>query len=219
MKRAEKRLMTMEKRREDLILAALGSIRKHGFMNSTISTISAESGLSRGLISHYFENKDELLFEAFRYLIRSLEDFHIAVVSQAGEDAFRKLLYSALVPFLRDQHYREVWLHFWSYAQMQPDLLGIHRDLWGRYRRSIRRRLERAATEREVAFDLDTTTLIYTQLIDGLWMGLVMEEAYDRHDCCRILRDWLCALFGENPADFPFDEIDLSELSDLIAVP
>ncbi len=64
MRRAEKKILTLETRRRELTIATLESIRKHGYMNSTISTISEESGLSRGLISHYFKNKDDLILFA-----------------------------------------------------------------------------------------------------------------------------------------------------------
>lgn len=194
--------------REALILAALRSISKHGFVNSTITTISAESGLSRGLIGHHFSSKDALLLEAFRYLIRQTDAFHRHVTDQAGDDPFRKLLYSACALFLRRQPHIEVWLHYWSLAQIRPEMRAIQRDLWHRYRRATRGRMRRAAEARGLEIDLHAAGITYTQLIDGLWTGLVMGDSYTPQDCCAILRDWLCALFREAPGDHPFDRID-----------
>ncbi|MGO4441111.1 TetR family transcriptional regulator C-terminal domain-containing protein [Rhizobium sp. RAF56] len=209
MKRAEKKVLTLETRRRDLTAATLVSIRKHGYMNSTINTISEESGLSRGLISHYFKNKDDLILFAFRYLTELLEDFHRQVVrAWGGVTHFEKLLASAMVPFLRDQH-REVWLHFWSASRLQPEVAEVHRTLWGRYRASVERRITAVAEEHGLTLNIRSTTLMYTQLIDGLWIGLVLENAYDEATCRMILRDWLCDVFRQDPekhpADPPFD--------------
>ncbi|MFP3648774.1 TetR family transcriptional regulator, partial [Paraburkholderia sp. SIMBA_054] len=67
MRKAVKKRQTNEIRRQDLILATLNSIVKHGYLNSTINTISEESGFSRGLINHYFDSKEDLLTAAHRY--------------------------------------------------------------------------------------------------------------------------------------------------------
>ncbi len=203
MKRAQKRQLTLETRRRDLILATLESIRKHGFINSTIKTISEESNLSRGLINHYFASKDELLFEAFRFLTDELDVVHRTIVKAAGPDPFDRLLAAAMTPFLREQPYREVWLHFWSAALINPVALAHHRDLWGRYRASITRRVSAAAEARGLAIDVPATTIMFTQLIDGLWVGWIMEQSYDLATCRRIMRDWLCGVFGEDPAKYP----------------
>jgi TetR/AcrR family transcriptional regulator, transcriptional repressor of bet genes len=210
MKRAEKKILTLETRRREFTIATLESIRKHGYINSTINTISEESGLSRGLISHYFKNKDDLLLFAFRYLTELLEKFHRHVVSSWGGDShFDKLLASSMVPFLREQPYREVWLHFWSAARLKPEVSEVHRRLWGNYRSSIERRITVVVQERNLNLNIRNTALMYTQLIDGLWLGLILEEAYDDRTCRMILRDWLCDVFKEDPLkhslDPPFD--------------
>ena len=48
MRRATKPRESSEARRNELLVATLKSLRRHGYLNSTINTISAESGLSRG---------------------------------------------------------------------------------------------------------------------------------------------------------------------------
>jgi TetR/AcrR family transcriptional regulator, transcriptional repressor of bet genes len=203
MNRAEKKIITLELRRRELVIATLESIRKHGYINSTINTISAESGLSRGLIGHYFKNKDDLLLSAFRYLTETLENFHRYVVQSSAQNTFEKLLFGAMVPFIREQPYREVWLHFWSASRLQPEVAELHRMLWSRYREGTRRRIASLAQERGLKIDVKATALMYTQLIDGLWLGLVLEDAYDELTCRRILRDWLCGVFQEDPRKHP----------------
>jgi TetR/AcrR family transcriptional repressor of bet genes len=178
-------------------------------MNSTINTISEESGLSRGLISHYFKNKDDLILFAFRYLTELLENFHRQVVRSWGSSNFDKLLAASMVTFLKNEPYREVWLHFWSASLIQPEFAEVHRKLWARFRVSIERRIASAAEERDLKINVQNTALMFTQLIDGLWVGLVLERTYDEAMCRTILRDWLCDVFKEDPTKHsttpPFD--------------
>lgn len=203
MEKQTKRSLRTEERRKDLIIAALESIRKHGFQNSTIQTISAESKLSRGLISHYFDGKTELLFEAFRHLTSQLDKRHAEVVAAAGIDPFNRLLAAAMVPFIRPGRYDEVWLHFWVWALNNPQAMEHHRDLWGRYRKAIQRMVTLAAARRKIDLDVESTTLHFVQLMDGLYVGCVLEQRYDYATCRRLMRDWLCSVYHEDPADYP----------------
>lgn len=203
MKRAIKKVLTIEARRNDLILATLRSIQKHGFQGSTIQTICEESGLSRGLVSHYFGGKDELLLAAFEYLTVRLDAEARRIVRGAGDDPFRRLLTASYVTFARKRAYHEVWLHFWSAALTEPAALQIHRNLWGRFRRSVERMMQAVVDDKQIQVDVTQSALMFTQMIDGLWLGWVLEKTYDLETCRKVMRDWLCTLFRENPEDHP----------------
>lgn len=210
MKPVAKQRKIHEIRKTELIVATLNSIRKHGYLNSTISTISEESGLSRGLISHYFENKDDLLIFAHKYYLQNVDDFFRHVVMSTKTGHFGKLFYAVCVPFLRDSGYSRMLIHYFSAAWILPDVLKMHRDLWSRYRANIERRIISAARERDLVMDTRLTAITLTQLVDGLWLGLTMEETYNREDCRMILRKWLCDQFGEDPENYPLTpDIDL----------
>lgn len=203
MKRATKQRQIQEIRKAELIIATLNSIRRHGFLNSTINTISEESGLSRGLISHYFENKDDLLIFAHKYYLQNVDDFFRHVVMSTKTGHFGKLFNSVCVPFLRDTGYEIIMIHYFSAAWILPDVLKMHRDLWARYRANIERRIAAAARERGLVLDTRLAAIALTQLVDGLWLGCVMEQSYTREDCRTILRQWLCEQFREDPGKFP----------------
>lgn len=210
MKHKPKQRESSEARKVQLMIAALNSISKHGFLNSTISTISEESGMSRGLINHYFANKDDLLTEAHRYYLQNIDDFYRHVIVSVKTGNFAKLLYASCVPFLREQiGYSRVTFHYMSAAWIMPEVLADHRELWRKYRANVERRVASIARERRMEIDTRLTATTLIQLVDGLWMGLVMEDVYTREDCCRIVRQWMCEQFGENPADYalrpPFD--------------
>ncbi|MBT9289808.1 TetR/AcrR family transcriptional regulator [Prosthecodimorpha staleyi] len=203
MKRATKHRQAGETRRTELIVATLKSLRKHGYLNSTINTIADESGLSRGLINHYFDNKDDLLIVAHKYYLQNVDDFfrHVVISTKSGH--FGKLLHSVFVPFLRDTGYQRMLIHYMSAAFILPQVLDMHRAIWGRYRANIQRRIAAAARERGLEMDTRLAAITLTQLADGLWLGWVMEESYTQEDCRRILRQWLCDQFREDPEKYP----------------
>lgn len=210
MKSSGKRQQRSEARKAQLIIATLKSLRKHGYLNSTISTITEESNLSRGLISHYFASKDELLVVAHKYYLQNVDDFFRHVVTSTNTGNFGKLFYSVCAPFLQETGYERMLIHYFSAAWILPEVLDEHRNLWGRYRANIQRRIGAVARERRLEMDTRMAAITLTQLADGLWLGWVMEGAYTSEECRYILRDWLCSRFGENPEDYPLTpDVDL----------
>lgn len=208
-----------EQRKRELIVGTLNSICKHGYLNSTINTISEESGLSRGLINHYFVSKDDLITAAHRYYLQNADDFYRHMANTI-EDRFDRLFYAACGPFLRNLGYEELLIHYMSAAWMVPDIRALHQELWGKYRAYIGRRLAAVAHEKGMEIDIRMSAITLTQLSDGLWVGKVMEEAFTSDECCTIIRKWLCDLFDENPDDHPLrPDIDLENIETSAPLP
>ena len=55
------------RRRKQLIDAAVESIVEYGLSTTTFDTIAKAAGLSKGTAVFYFKTKDSLLYETFRY--------------------------------------------------------------------------------------------------------------------------------------------------------
>jgi TetR/AcrR family transcriptional regulator, transcriptional repressor of bet genes len=203
MKRALRTELTSEARKGELIEGMLRSIQKHGYANTTVQTICEESGVSRGLLSHYFDGKEGLLIEAFRHLTVQTDMDARRILREAGPDPFVRLIMAAVLPFRRPVEHGEVWLHFWSVALTNREARKLRVELWGSFRKSVEHLMVAAARERQIAIDIKLSALIYTQLIDGLWVGSLFEDDIDLDTCQTAIRDWLCLLFQQNPADYP----------------
>jgi TetR/AcrR family transcriptional regulator, transcriptional repressor of aconitase len=52
-----------ERRREEILAAAQRCFAEHGYEGATVAKLEKESGLSRGAIFNYFENKEALFIE------------------------------------------------------------------------------------------------------------------------------------------------------------
>ena len=50
-----------EFRRKALIEATIASLARHGVAHTTVRMICAAAGISSGLLTHYYDSKDELM--------------------------------------------------------------------------------------------------------------------------------------------------------------
>src|ERR1700693_3729842 len=57
-----------EKRREQMLRAALEVIAERGYADTRIADVAERTGISPALVIYYFKTKDQLLTEAIRYL-------------------------------------------------------------------------------------------------------------------------------------------------------
>lgn len=161
-------------RRRELQEAAIRSIAEKGFSAVTVAMICEEAGFSRGLIGHYFKGKDDLLLEAIQVMSSELADAHKAAVHAAGSDPLQRLHAVVTSSFTPPGFTREkvlVWVALVGSAPWSPQLAAIYRELWRTYRTGISALMQRAAKERGVQIDADLAALMFSQAIEGFWVG------------------------------------------------
>ena len=74
-----------------LIDATLSSLAQHGYRRTTVRTIAEIAGVTPGLVTHYFDGKDELLFEAYRHFKDSALATYLAEADKAEPDPVGRL--------------------------------------------------------------------------------------------------------------------------------
>lgn len=206
---AAKRTKTIMARRMDLIQGTIRSISTLGYSNSTVQSICDAAGLSRGLIGHYFKGKDDLLLEAFRFLVAQAEENTRQSIRAVGNDPLQRLLAASDAAFSRigKEHdgYGDprglVWLACWGVSPWVPEMKSLQAKLWRRYRHWIERTMIQAANERGLKIDARRSSIMYSELINGLWIGWLLDnDAYTPEMASGIVRDWLLDLFDEDRA-------------------
>lgn len=111
-----------DKRKAQLIAAALESIAKRGLMETTITHISKGAGMSRGIINFYFTSKETMLRETLKTLIDEYETEWTAALAEAGDDGLRRLSALISVHFgkkLCSARRLNVMSAFWGHAATQ----------------------------------------------------------------------------------------------------
>lgn len=165
-----------DKRKAQLIAAALDSIGKRGLMETTITHISKGAGMSRGIINFYFDSKEMMLRETLKTLIDEYELEWGAALANAGDDGRARL--DALI----DVHFGKklcaarrlnIMSAFWGHAATQSA-----------YRHQLDAadaKIETALTEalaQLLGGSLDEAKNAATQLhamIRGLWLNFMLN--------------------------------------------
>ena len=162
-------------RRRQLIDATLETINDVGLHYATIAQIAKRAGVSTGIISHYFGDKNGLLEATMRDITSQLR---IAVLSrlkqQPDADASDRL--SAIVDGNFDETQlhsaaMKAWLDFWASSMHQPMLhrlqIASSRRLLSTLIAEFRRELPRDKA-RVAGYGLSA-------LIDGLWLRAALS--------------------------------------------
>ena len=162
-----------EIRRKELRQAAFSVLEREGIVGATLEKVAAQAGASKGIVLHYFRNKQELFEHAMREANAVLRDAVIIRLRQARTPMERL---NAVIEGNFEEHlFRPPLCHAWLSlcAEVPRDqrLARIQRVLHARMRSNLLSGLRSLAS----ASDAEDIALGVTALIDGLWLRLGLE--------------------------------------------
>lgn len=214
-----------DKRKSQLIAAALDSIAKRGLMETTITHISKGAGMSRGIVNFYFDSKEMMMREALKTLIDEYEESWREALQGGGDDPYGRLI--ALI----DAHF--------SKKLCSAKRLNVMSAFWGHAasQSAYRNQLEAADYAIERAFtaclahaqdaDLDTASHLARQLhalIRGLWLSYMLNpQGVARENLVQECYSFIDRLSGapvrivREPAPAVLVEADAEDASDKTA--
>lgn len=179
-------------RRSQLIAATLEAVDQVGMADASIAYIARLAGVSNGIISHYFKDKNGLLEATMRHLMQALRDAVAERRQALSDDSPRAHLRAMIDGNFDDSQVSgpamKTWLAFWASSMHQPALRRLQRvndhrlysNLCGQFHRALPQDQARQAA-RGLA-----------SLIDGLWLrGALSGEAFDTEQARRIAYDYL----------------------------
>ncbi|RVQ69510.1 TetR family transcriptional regulator [Croceicoccus ponticola] len=114
-----------ERRRAEVEAVAFDLVAERGIEAVTTREVAAACDCSTSIVSHYFANKNELLFNVYQLANRrARERLMAAVVAQAPLfDCFAEIL-----PTSADARRNwQVWIAFWARAHLSPEYLEERR--------------------------------------------------------------------------------------------
>jgi TetR/AcrR family transcriptional regulator, transcriptional repressor of bet genes len=174
-------------RRKSLIQATMRSIAKYGYAGTTIGKICAEAQVSRGLINHHFDTKEELIRQAYKELceewVFQTRDMLLDTYREP-EDKLRAMIRVSFGPTLFKQEYLGIWVGFWSAIGKSATLKKLNRELYRQDRETYQRIFDEVAVKRGKSVDSRLAAISLIALMDGLWLqwcldpkGFTAEEA------------------------------------------
>lgn len=179
-------------RRSQLIAATLEAVDQVGMGDASIAYIARIAGVSNGIISHYFRDKNGLLDATMRHLMQALSDGVRARRATLPEDQPREHLRAIIAGNFDDSQVNgpamKTWLAFWASSMHQPALrrlqrindLRLYSNLCGQFHRVLPQEQARSAARGLAA------------LIDGLWLrGALSGEGFDTQQAIAIAYEYL----------------------------
>jgi TetR/AcrR family transcriptional repressor of bet genes len=164
-------------RRAELVDAAWRVIAAEGLEAATVRRIAQAAGCTTGLVTHYFESKDDMLVAALREVHTRAGQRMIRHVGGADiADVLLEVILDAL-PMDQDRQLEwRVWLAFWGRAATDERLRQEQQRRYAEWRGLLGKLIRRAhpantAAERRTAVDL------IAGAIDGLGIQATLEPA------------------------------------------
>ena len=176
-------------RREELIAAGIACLGRGGMAGFTIDQICKQAGISRGLINHHFNTKDELLICIYADMTDHL------VQNYESTDASGMLAGIIETSFDANSFNRSnlrAWLAIWGQVSSNPALTELHKLRYDRYKESIKTALSRTTSDAPLQFDVDSVARQLIAMIDGLWLEYCLHSdsfslSAARNDCYQFL--------------------------------
>lgn len=179
-------------RRQQLITATLSAVDQVGMSDASIALIARLAGLSNGIISHYFEDKNDLLEASMRHLMGAIHrvqrEKRLALAQDTPLLQLRSIIQSNFDISQVNGPAMKTWLAFWASSMHQPALQRLQRvndqrlysNLCCQFKRVLPLAQARIAARGLAA------------LIDGLWLrGALTNQAFDEQQAIAISYDYL----------------------------
>jgi AcrR family transcriptional regulator len=186
-------------RREALVEATLRCLKRYGHEGVSVRRISAEAGVSIGLINHHFPSKSGLVAETYETLALSLQDsirrqaHNRAASPRARLSGFFR---ASFAPDILDPQLFNVWLVFWSMVAHSPEIRAVHDRTYGQYRAMLESLLGQLAQSGAAPhFKLRPAAIALAALLDGLWVELSLSPTtFKPREAIALCEDWVNAL-------------------------
>jgi TetR/AcrR family transcriptional repressor of bet genes len=118
-------------RRQELVEAAFELIKRDGLQAATLSRIAEEAGASKGIVHHYFENKQQLIEQAMRYAHTSRKNDLLKRLSVARTPSER--LWAVMSVILDEKYFQpgfcKAWVSFFAETFSDDRLARVHRAI------------------------------------------------------------------------------------------
>ncbi|AVO52654.1 transcriptional regulator BetI [Ectopseudomonas mendocina] len=179
-------------RRSQLIAATLEAVDQVGMADASIAYIARLAGVSNGIISHYFNDKNGLLEATMRHLMQALSKAVGERRRALREDSPRAHLKAMIDGNFDDSQVSgpamKTWLAFWASSMHQPALRRLQRVNDHRLYSNLCGQFHRVLPQDQARF----AARGLASLIDGLWLrGALSGEAFDTEQARRIAYDYL----------------------------
>ena len=177
-------------RRNQLIEAAISSLHDYGYADTTVARIAKKAGVSSGIVHHYFDGKDDLLFATMQHMLRVLRAETLRNLKQAATPRARltAIVEANFAPSQYSPDVMSAWLALYGSARQSPNLTRILKLYDARLKSNLRDALKKLS-DHEKAAEL---AIGVSALIDGVWVrAALLGDGYNRDTAIHLVRSYI----------------------------
>jgi TetR/AcrR family transcriptional regulator, transcriptional repressor of aconitase len=177
----------LDKRRGEILEAAIGCFAREGFHRTTMAEIVKESELSPGAIYNYFDGKEEII-EAIAEDRREVEEKLIAEAAKAPDVvmALRRMrdAFFGDLKTPKERLRRRLSIQLWAEAQRNPRILRLVRGSFEAPLKLLKGILTEAQQRGEISrkVDVDATA----RFLIAAFHGLVLQVEWDNDNSLKV---------------------------------
>ena len=177
-------------RRKELRQAAFEVLQREGMAGATLEKVAIHAGASKGIVLHYFHNKQELFEHAMSEANVALGQAVVARLKRATT-AYERL--DAIIEGNFEERFFQpsichAWLSLCAEVPREPKLARIQAVIHARMRSNLMSALVHLLPRSEC----EAVALTITSLIDGLWLRAGLQsERLTRDKALAQVRDYL----------------------------
>lgn len=203
----KKTIFEVDKYNEDkkqlFIDAAICSLANHGYKGTTVRQIAKYAGVTPGLLTHYYQGKEVLIAESYKFLATQfLDDFQNKI--NEGMDnpisALRGFFQNIFAPENLGKRYLRVWLAFWTLTLTEESLRNTHKDIYKEYTKSLENILRSAYIHNDLdpsKKNLHSLAVGILAMLDGLWLECCLDpDALSKNDNLAIIYEFVESTTG-----------------------
>lgn len=183
------KIVDHDDRRRELAEAAWRVILRSGIDGATTREIARESGYSPGVLTHYFDSKDDILRAVLELshttILRRWDDI---LATHEGTPTLRTFLLESIPLEQRHADETHIEISFWSRALVNDDLRSIQRAESKRFGEILRSLVCQAQEngDLDAAAGTDDIIELLSAVIDGLSVHALLHPG--RYDAARLTK-------------------------------
>ena len=168
------KLIDHDLRRRELVEASWQVIADEGLEGVTMRKVAAAAGCTTGRITHYFENREELVLAALRAVYDAAGERMAAAASSDLPPADKLLRHLEETLPLDGARLREwkVWIAFWSAAASNPELAAENDRRHRAWRKALAPLVSAHAPNADAEYEAD----ILSGIVDGLGLQAAVNS-------------------------------------------
>lgn len=170
-------------RRQQIMWTVRRLLAEGSHKRMTLDLIAREAGVSKGMLTYYFDSKDDLVTASIAHFLE-LQQMALSMVVDDERtpipERVRRLVTIALPEREQVSSDLRFLVEVWSYAKARPEAMALVRDAYLRFRAACELLIERGAARGYVRVtDPALANVMINALLDGLSFQVALDDDLD----------------------------------------